>query len=83
MATKSPFTFAIVRIIETRKPGKLRWAMCVDKRRKTHANWILVRKLQGKYRVDGVGASNGNLPHVVNFGDQVTLMQIGIQVTAR
>jgi hypothetical protein len=30
-----------------------------------------------------VGASYGNLPHVVNFGDQLTLMQIGIQVTAR
>jgi hypothetical protein len=31
----------------------------------------------------GVGASHGNLPHVKNFSDQVTLMQIGIQATAR
>jgi hypothetical protein len=30
-----------------------------------------------------VGASHGNLPHVGNTGDQVTLMQIGTQVTAR
>jgi hypothetical protein len=29
------------------------------------------------------GASHGNLPHVGNTGDQVTLKQIGIQVTAR
>jgi hypothetical protein len=30
-----------------------------------------------------VGASHWNLPHVKNFGDQVTLTQIGIQATAR
>jgi hypothetical protein len=28
-----------------------------------------------------VGASHGNLPHVKNFGDQVTLMQIGIRTS--
>jgi hypothetical protein len=33
--------------------------------------------------INNVGASHGNLPHVKNFGDQVTLMQIGIQATAR
>jgi hypothetical protein len=39
---------------------------------------------QGQSRTKGfVGASHGNLPHVKNFGDQVTLMQIGIQATAR
>jgi hypothetical protein len=31
----------------------------------------------------GMRLSHGNLPHVKNFGDQVTLMQIGIQATAR
>jgi hypothetical protein len=31
----------------------------------------------------GMGASHGNLPHVGITGDQVTLTQIGIQVTAR
>jgi hypothetical protein len=30
-----------------------------------------------------VGASHGILPHVGNADDQVTLTQIGIQVTAR
>jgi hypothetical protein len=30
-----------------------------------------------------VGASLGNLPHVGNTGDQVTLTQIGIQAAAR
>jgi hypothetical protein len=30
-----------------------------------------------------VGASHGILTHVGNTGDQVTLTQIGIQVTAR
>jgi hypothetical protein len=30
-----------------------------------------------------VRASHGNLPHVKNFGNQVTLTQIGIQVTGR
>jgi hypothetical protein len=30
-----------------------------------------------------VGASHGNLPHDENFGDQVTLTQIGIQATLR
>jgi hypothetical protein len=30
-----------------------------------------------------VGASHGKLPHVKNFSVQVTLMQIGIQATAR
>jgi hypothetical protein len=29
-----------------------------------------------------VGASLGNLPHVKNFDDQATLMQIGILATA-
>jgi hypothetical protein len=30
-----------------------------------------------------VGTSHGNLPHVGNFDDQTTLMQIGIQATLR
>jgi hypothetical protein len=30
-----------------------------------------------------MGASGGNLPHVKNFGNQVTLTQIGIQATLR
>jgi hypothetical protein len=31
--------------------------------------------------IETVGASHGNLPHVKNFGNHVTLTQIGIQVT--
>jgi hypothetical protein len=30
-----------------------------------------------------VGTSHGNLPHVGNIGNQVTLRQIGIQATLR
>jgi hypothetical protein len=33
--------------------------------------------------VADVGAFHGNIPNVGNTGDQVTLTQIGIQVTAR
>jgi hypothetical protein len=35
------------------------------------------------YNKTVVGASHGNLPHIENFGNQVTLTQISIQATGR
>jgi hypothetical protein len=43
----------------------------------------LLKKYSCDISVACVGASDGNLTLVGNTGDQVTLTQIGIQVTAR
>jgi hypothetical protein len=52
----------------------------VSEKRKTIIFTVILYSIHSNV---SVGAFHGNLPHVKYFGDQGTLMQIGIQATAR